>query len=77
MMLGGTLGVAISMMGFGLSNNFTSVLLSRCAQGAFNGNVGVASSVMAEITDTTNAAQAFSFLPMARSIGSTLGYVLR
>ncbi|KAG5643880.1 hypothetical protein DXG03_009510 [Asterophora parasitica] len=49
------------------------VILSRCAQGAFNGNIGVTKSVMAEITDATNAAQAFSFLPVAWSIGSTLG----
>ncbi|KAF9461502.1 major facilitator superfamily domain-containing protein [Collybia nuda] len=73
MMLGGTLGIAVSMMGFGLSNSFAGVLLSRCAQGAFNGNIGVTSSVMTEITDPTNAAQAFSFIPIARSIGATLG----
>ncbi|TFK34502.1 major facilitator superfamily domain-containing protein [Crucibulum laeve] len=72
-LLGGMLGLALAMMGFGLSRYYWMLILSRCFQGAFNGNIGVTKSVMAEITDSTNAAQAFSFLPVAWSIGSTLG----
>ncbi|KAF8074654.1 major facilitator superfamily domain-containing protein [Lyophyllum atratum] len=72
-LLGGMLGLTMSMIGFGLSKQYWMLILSRCAQGAFNGNIGVTKSVMAEITDSTNAAQAFSFLPVAWSIGSTLG----
>ncbi|GLB43326.1 putative major facilitator superfamily protein [Lyophyllum shimeji] len=72
-LLGGMLGLAMSMLGFGLSKGYWMLIVSRCAQGAFNGNIGVTKSVMAEITDATNAAQAFSFLPVAWSIGSTLG----
>ncbi|RDB23784.1 Protein ZINC INDUCED FACILITATOR-LIKE 1 [Hypsizygus marmoreus] len=72
-LLGGMLGLSLSMLGFGLSKSYWMLILSRCAQGAFNGNIGVTKSVMAEITDATNAPQAFSFLPVAWSIGSTLG----
>jgi len=72
-LLGGMIGLAGSMIGFGLSKRYWMLILSRCAQGAFNGNIGVTKSVMAEITDVTNSAQAFSFLPVAWSVGSTLG----
>ncbi|KAF9463622.1 major facilitator superfamily domain-containing protein [Collybia nuda] len=72
-LLGGMAGLALSMFSFGLSKNYWMLLISRAAQGAFNGNVGVTKSVMAEITDATNAPQAFAFLPVAWSVGSTLG----
>ncbi|KAF5383858.1 hypothetical protein D9615_003796 [Tricholomella constricta] len=72
-LLGGMLGLSLAMLGFSLSNRYWILILNRCAQGAFNGNIGVTKSVMAEITDPTNVAQAFSFLPVAWSIGSTLG----
>lgn len=72
-LLGGVLGLAISMLGFGLSKQYWMLILNRCMQGIFNGNIGVMKSVMGEITDSTNAAQAFLFLPIAWSIGSALG----
>jgi len=72
-LLGGVLGLAISMLSFGLSKQYWMLILNRCMQGAFNGNIGVMKSVMGEITDSTNAAQAFSFLPIAWSIGTTVG----
>ncbi|KAH6917777.1 major facilitator superfamily domain-containing protein [Coprinopsis sp. MPI-PUGE-AT-0042] len=72
-LLGGMAGLAVSMFGFGLSKQYWTLILSRCLQGAFNGNVGVTKSVMAEITDETNRPQAFAFLPVAWSVGSTLG----
>lgn len=73
-LLGGMAGLTAAMLGFGLSKSYCMLILSRGAQGAFNGNIGVTKSVIAEITDITNAAQAYSFLPVAWSIGSTLGY---
>ena len=72
-LLGGMAGLAASMFGFGLSKQYWTLIASRCLQGAFNGNVGVTKSVMAEITDDTNRPQAFAFLPVAWSVGSTLG----
>ncbi|KAJ7084953.1 hypothetical protein C8R44DRAFT_721779 [Mycena epipterygia] len=44
----GPLGLALSMLGFGLSKTFWALLGFRCAQGAFNGNLGVTKAVMME-----------------------------
>ena len=46
---------------------------SRSLNGALNGNIGVLKSMIAEITDSTNLAQAYSYLPIAWSTGGTLG----
>ena len=75
-LLGGLLGLTLSMIGFGLSRQYWAVILSRCAEGALNGNIGVTKSMMAEITDHTNRARGFAFMPMIWSLGSTLGYVI-
>ena len=48
-------------------------LKSRSLAGALNGNVGVAKSVIAELSDSTNMAQAFSYIPVNWAIGSTMG----
>lgn len=37
----GPFGLAISMLGFGLSKSFTSLLVFRFLQGVFNGNIGM------------------------------------
>ncbi|KAF9818790.1 hypothetical protein IEO21_02570 [Rhodonia placenta] len=75
-MLGGLLGLTLSMLGFGLSRTYWALILSRCAEGALNGNIGVTKSMMAEITDSTNRARGFAFLPMIWSLGSTIGPIL-
>ncbi|KAJ7072950.1 major facilitator superfamily domain-containing protein [Mycena amicta] len=72
----GPLGLAISLFGFGLSKTFTGLLLWRCAQGVFNGNIGVVKTVMAEFSDQSNLAQAMAFIPVAWSSGTTLGPIL-
>ncbi|KAJ7870942.1 major facilitator superfamily domain-containing protein [Mycena olivaceomarginata] len=69
----GPIGLACAMLGFGLSKRFWSLVAFRCLQGAFNGNIGVSKSVMAEISDSTNAAEIYSFLPFMWTLGSTLG----
>jgi hypothetical protein len=58
-------GLTVTMLGFVLLKSYYMLILSRAAQGAFNGNIIVMKSVIAEITDITNAAQAYSFLPVA------------
>ena len=50
-------------------------LHSRCITGALNGNIGVMKSMLGELTDSTNMAQGFALLPMAWSVGMTLGLV--
>ncbi|KAG5642303.1 hypothetical protein DXG03_003023 [Asterophora parasitica] len=71
----GPLGLSIVMLTFGLSNNFWSLVVSRCMQGVFNGNIGVSKSVLGEITDSTNVADAYALMPLNWSFGSTIGQV--
>ncbi|KAI9001565.1 MFS general substrate transporter, partial [Trametes punicea] len=75
-LLGGLLGLTLSMIGFGLSRRYWAIVLSRCAEGALNGNIGVTKSMMAEITDHTNRARGFAFLPMIWAVGGTLGPII-
>ncbi|KAI0073875.1 MFS general substrate transporter [Panus rudis PR-1116 ss-1] len=67
----GIAGLCISMLLFGLSTTFTQLLLSRCLVGMLNGNTGVMKSMMGEITDSSNMAQAFALMPIVWSLGST------
>ncbi|EKM58463.1 uncharacterized protein PHACADRAFT_89967 [Phanerochaete carnosa HHB-10118-sp] len=69
----GMAGLCVSMICFGLSKTFIGLVLSRCLVGALNGNLGVIKSMMAELTDHTNMAQAFALLPVMWSLGSTVG----
>ncbi|GAA5906508.1 hypothetical protein JCM6882_004454 [Rhodosporidiobolus microsporus] len=72
----GLLGVTLSIIAFGLSKKFWMLVVSRCIGGALNGNVAVIKSVMGEITDESNQGRAFSFLPLAWSLGSVIGPLL-
>ncbi|CEL60269.1 Protein ZINC INDUCED FACILITATOR-LIKE 1 OS=Arabidopsis thaliana GN=ZIFL1 PE=2 SV=1 [Rhizoctonia solani AG-1 IB] len=69
----GLLGQALSIFSVGLSKQFWQLVFSRALSGALNGNAGVAKSMVVELTDETNQAQAFAFLPIVWSTGSTLG----
>jgi len=72
----GLFGLSISMYCFGLSRTFWGLTTSRCLNGALNGNIGVMKSMIAEITDSTNIAQAYAYMPIAWSSGSTLGPII-
>jgi MFS family permease len=56
----GTLGLAAAVASFGLSKQFWPLVVSRCVQGLFNGNIGITKAVMAEIADASNIAQSMS-----------------
>lgn len=71
--LTGLFGISASMFLFGLSKTFGALILSRVLCGALNGNSGVIKSMMIDITDSTNMAQAFGFLPLPWMTGNTLG----
>ena len=64
-LLSGLVGLVLSTVGFGLSREFWSALLARCAEGALCGNIGVAKSTLAEMTDSSNIAEGVSFLSLA------------
>lgn len=69
----GIFGLSLSMLCFGLSRTLSGLILSRCVTGALNGNIGVMKSMMGELTDSTNMAQGFSLMPVAWSLGATIG----
>lgn len=71
--LTGLFGISISMFLFGLSRTFGALILSRVLCGALNGNAGVIKSMMIDITDSSNIAQAYGFVPLPWMTGNTLG----
>lgn len=79
-MLWGLLGTVLSSLAYGASGNFGMALTAKFAWGLLNGNVGVTKTALAELTDETNQARAFSFIGIAtglgRVVGASLGGVL-
>ncbi|KIK91599.1 hypothetical protein PAXRUDRAFT_149153 [Paxillus rubicundulus Ve08.2h10] len=71
--LTGLFGLSASMYCFGLAKTFWGLVMSRALNGALNGNIGVMKSMMVEITDSTNLAQAYAYMPIAWSSGASLG----
>lgn len=71
--LTGLLGVAAGSFCFGLSGSFYQMLISRAMAGALSGNVAVVSSIMSEITDKTNQAQAFPLTGAFWCVGAIIG----
>jgi MFS family permease len=72
----GISGACISILCFGLSTTFWSLVISRCVCGFLNGNVGVMKTMMGELTDSTNMAQAFALFPIIWSLGGFIGPLL-
>ncbi|KAL0569629.1 hypothetical protein V5O48_012338 [Marasmius crinis-equi] len=72
----GPLGLTLAMLGFGLSKTFWHMVVFRCAQGVFNGNLGVVKTLIADFTDDTNLADAFMLLSLAWNVGGTIGPAL-
>ncbi|KAI6042028.1 major facilitator superfamily domain-containing protein [Pisolithus marmoratus] len=75
-LLTGLLGLSISTCCFGLSKTFLALILSRCLNGALNGNIGILKSMVAEITDPTNIARACSLMPLTWFFGATIGSLI-
>ncbi|EPY23534.1 transporter-like protein [Angomonas deanei] len=63
----------LAMLGFGLSTNIYQLAFFRFLHGLFNGNVLVAKTMMADITDKTNEAKGFSFISLVSAIGFLIG----
>ncbi|TFK47990.1 MFS general substrate transporter [Heliocybe sulcata] len=72
----GILGSGVTMLMFGLSRTFIGLLLSRGLSGAVNGNIGVLKSMIAEITDESNQARAWSLAPVVFASGATLAPII-
>lgn len=72
----GLAGNALSMICFGLSRTFWTLVISRCICGLLNGNVGVMKSMLGELTDPTNRAEGMALIPLVWSIGATIAPVM-
>ncbi|KAJ7284947.1 major facilitator superfamily domain-containing protein [Mycena rebaudengoi] len=69
----GLFGTALSMICFGLSRTFWTLVVSRCLTGLLNGNIGVMKSVMGDLTDPSNRAEGFAYIPVVWDLGASLG----
>ncbi|KAJ7650901.1 major facilitator superfamily domain-containing protein [Roridomyces roridus] len=69
----GLFGTGLSIMCFGLSRTFWTLVVSRCLCGLLNGNIGVLKSAIGDLTDRTNRAQGFAFIPVVWALGASLG----
>ncbi|KAJ3741890.1 major facilitator superfamily domain-containing protein [Lentinula detonsa] len=69
----GPLGLCLATLCFGLSTQYRDLMIFRSIQGAFNGNIGVSKTILAELSDSTNIAQIFSLAPMIWCIGVIMG----
>eukprot|EP01113_Clastostelium_recurvatum_P032735 TRINITY_DN4241_c0_g1_i7.p1 TRINITY_DN4241_c0_g1~~TRINITY_DN4241_c0_g1_i7.p1 ORF type:complete len:637 (-),score=160.86 TRINITY_DN4241_c0_g1_i7:97-2007(-) len=72
-LLFGLLGSTIATVTFGMAPSFVWAVVARFLAGGLNGNVGVAKSMLGEITDTTNQAKAFSYFGLSWGVGGVLG----
>lgn len=72
-LLFGLLGTFLSVNCFGLARSLPAMIVARSISGLMNGNIAVLKSVLAEITDETNQARAFSLIPMCYAVGSIVG----
>ena len=72
----GLLGAGFSVAWFGMSRSYLSAFCARFVGGLLNGNLGVSKSVLAEVTDKSNRAQAFAWLPLAYGTSCVLAPVI-
>lgn len=63
----------LMMLFFGLSTTVWQCALFRLLQGIFNGNILVAKTMMADITDKTNETFGFSFVSFCFGFGNLIG----
>ncbi|KAJ6468335.1 major facilitator superfamily domain-containing protein [Mycena sanguinolenta] len=69
----GLFGSGTSILCFGLSRTFWGLVVSRCLCGLLNGNIGVMKSAMADLTDRSNRAEGYAYLPIVWAIGASIG----
>lgn len=66
----------VIMLIFGFSSSVLMCGICRFFHGLFNGNILVAKTMMADITDKSNQAKGFSFLSLCSGIGFLIGPAL-
>ncbi|KAH8087430.1 putative MFS transporter [Filobasidium floriforme] len=69
----GLMGVAISSALYGFSTKYWQLIVTRSLSGALNGNVAVVRAAVSEITDESNAPDAFALYGLVWILGSVFG----
>jgi len=72
----GTLLTAACFVAFGFCRTLWQAVLVQALMGLVNGNQGVISTCLGEITDRSNQSKAFTFLPVIYGIGGITGPAL-
>ncbi|KAL0483797.1 zinc-induced facilitator [Acrasis kona] len=67
------IGTSATMIAFGFSRSFGMAVLFRTLCGTFNGNVSTGKAYLADITDSTNQAYAYSYYGLTFGIGAIMG----
>jgi MFS family permease len=69
----GTILTAACFLAFGFCRNLWQAILVQAFMGVVNGNQGVISTCLGEITDRSNQSKAFVYLPVIYGIGGITG----
>jgi len=69
----GLCGVMLMTLTFGLSQSLWLTILSRALAGGLSGNVAVIQTMISEMTDETNEAQAFPLFSLMWAVGCIVG----
>ena len=72
----GTLFTAICFVAFGFCRTLWQAVLVQVLMGLVNGNQGVVSTCLGEITDRSNQSKAFTYLPVIYGLGGITGPVV-
>lgn len=75
-LLMGLVGTAVSAALFGFAPSFWVAVLARFLWGLLNGNIGIAKTYIAEISDDTNSARGMALFGIIGGIGRTVGPVV-
>lgn len=70
------LGNSLSLLMFGVSKSLAWAITARLSCGLVNGTIGVAKSLLGEITDSTNRSRAFSLMSLNFGVGTVIGPAL-
>jgi MFS family permease len=72
----GTIFTAAAFVAFGFCRTLWQAILVQVCMGLVNGNQGLISTCLGEITDRTNQSQAFTYLPVLYGLGGITGPAL-
>lgn len=72
----GTFFTAACFVAFGFCRTLWQAVLVQALMGLLNGNQGVVSTCLGEITDRSNQSQAFTYLPVLYGLGGITGPII-